>query len=211
MKRVLSVIMFTVLLISGTASPSFAAMGYYLGVDLLGNVVLGDFDGVDAPDVDPGGGFGLVIGYGLTPFSAIELNGNVTQHEVQVISGGPVFDATYSGLTLSLKFNLMPDHVHQPFVRLGGGYYLLTIDDPVLSSSTRLSGMGGEVGLGMDYYLFTNFSIGLGVTQRFIRYDKSTRLGQSTTISPSLVGDTTSANINFVYHFGPGYGDLGGF
>ena len=211
MKRVLSMFILGSLLISGTASGAFAASGYYFGVDLLGNVVGGDFDGGIAPEVDPGGGFGLIIGHGLTPFFAIELNGNVTQHDVQIVSGGPIFDATHSALTMSLKFNLMPDHVHQPFIRVGGGVYLLTIDDPVLSSSARWKGIGGEVGLGMDYYLFTNFSIGLGVTQRFIQYNKFSQFGQSTTLSPSLVGDTTSANINFVYHFGPGYGDLGGY
>ena len=211
MKRVLSMFMLSGLLVFGTASSSLASMGYYLGINLLGSVILGDFDDAVAPEIDPGGGFGLVIGDGLTPFFAIELNGSMTKHEIQVAAGAPIFDVTHNALTLSLKVNLMPDHVHQPFIRVGVGAYLLTIDDPAISSSARLFGIGAEVGFGLDYYLFPRFSIGGGVTQRFIRYNRLTEFSQSSTIDPALVGDATSANINFVYHFGPGYGDWDNF
>ena len=211
MKRVLSIALLSTFLISGFASGASAASGYYLGFNILGSMVGGDFDGGLAPEIDPGAGLGLVLGYGLTPFFAMELNANSAVHDIKVAPGAQAVEATQSSLTFSFKVNIYPDHPTQPFIRMGGGFYMLALDDPVYTSHQKWTGLGGEIEIGVDFYIFPNFSIGTGLTQRLIKYDKFAQFGVSTPIEPALVGDTTSATVNFVYHLGPGYGDWGGF
>ncbi len=50
--------------------PAFAREGLYLGVQLPYDDIQGDFDDNLAPSVDPGIGNGVIVGYGITPYSS---------------------------------------------------------------------------------------------------------------------------------------------
>ena len=63
-------------------------------------------------------------------------------------------------------------HPFRPFVQAGWGWYAIMLDVTSDRDRVRLQGSGPDVGLGFDYFMNNHASLGLGVAERFIRYDR---------------------------------------
>jgi opacity protein-like surface antigen len=177
-----------------------AKEGFYLGANILHNTIDGDFNGTDGPEADPGFGLGLILGYGFRTGFAIQLDLNGSAHDSPASTGSGTADAGLGALILGLKYNFLADKELQPFVRAGVGGFGFVIEDP-LAGDVKLRGAGFDLGIGADYYLNPHFSIGAGISRRFIKYDEVEAEGITEDLDPKVKGDTTSLNIDFVYHF----------
>ncbi|MBI3804057.1 MAG: porin family protein [Nitrospirae bacterium] len=176
-----------------------AKEGFYLGGELLYNSIDGDFDGTKGPDSDNGGGIGLILGYGLTPGFSLEIDWNASVHTAEVVRGATPSDAGLGAFILALKYNFLSHQPLQPFLRAGIGGYAFIVKDP--RGDLKLTGSGFDLGGGVDYYVAPHFSIGAGVSRRFIEYRKIDFLGRKANLSPKISGDTTSLEVDFIYHF----------
>lgn len=176
--------------VAATAQVGSAKEGFYIGGEYIFNIIGGDVDGVDN-----GIGPGLILGYAFTPAFAFQLNFNATGHEAD----GD--DAGLGAFILGLKYNFLSDQEFQPFIRAGYGGYALIIE--TTGGDTEFTGNGFDVGVGADYYVNPNLSIGLGVTRRLIRFKEvdSPNPLLDGDLDPELKGDTTSINLNFAWHF----------
>lgn len=63
-------------------------------------------------------------------------------------------------------------HPFRPFVQAGWGLYSTRVDVTSDEDQIRLKGNGPDVGLGFDYFVNERSSLGLAVTERFVRYDR---------------------------------------
>lgn len=177
-----------------------AKEGFYFGGEVLYNVIDGDFDGINGPDADPGPGLGLVLGYGFTDAFALQLDWNVTLHNAAIEEGTPISDAGYGAFILGFKYHFMTDRTVQPFFRAGVGVFSFKIEDP-LNGDLVLNGKGFDLGLGADYALSDSFSIGAGISRRFVDYDEFKIQGIHGDLEPKVSGDTISLDVEFIFHF----------
>ena len=203
-RKLVLVALFSGLLLTGRVSAVSAAQGFYLGGDILYSMIAGDFNGVDGPEADPGAGFGLVVGYGFTPAFSFQIDWNATVHDSQVVTGDPTSDGGFGAFILGFKLSFQVDQPFQPFLHLGWGSFAFVMDDPAIGD-VELTGTGFDIGIGADYYTNPNFSFGFGVSRRFIDYDELKIFGNTGSLSPEVKGDSTTIDLNFVYHFGAGW------
>ncbi len=173
MKRL---VLFAALAIVLSATPAVAKEGFYLGV----NVIFNDFSG-DISYIDTGNGLGIRGGYGLNRYLSFEAGLFKTTHDV---SGGGSVDFEGGTLDAKLNFPLTGSHI-EPYILAGIGTY--TLDRPGGSTD----GSGGQLGIGMDIYLFPELNFNVGLTRRNITFDTT----------PELKGKVTSLDFGFTYHF----------
>lgn len=174
MKKILIVI---VLAITLMASPAIAKQGFYLGVNLLFN----DFSG-DINNLDSGNGLGLRGGIGLNRYLSFEAAIFKTDHD---INGGGTAD--FTGATIDAKLNLPLTGSHiEPYIFGGVGSY--TLDYPGQS----IDGNGGQLGIGMDIYLFPELNFNVGLTRRNITFDQP---------GGDVKAKVTTLDFGLTYHF----------
>lgn len=192
--------MIAVIFIVSPVEKALSKEGFYLGGNILYNNIDGDFDGINGPEADPGLGIGLIAGYAFIPSFAFQINWNASVHDSALFTGAIPSDGGFGAFILGLKYNFLSDQTLQPFIRGGWGGFAFTIKDPIVGD-VDLTGTGFDLGLGLDYYANPHFSIGGGVSRRFIKYDEIEMQGTKEGLSPKVNGDTTSLDISFVYHF----------
>jgi hypothetical protein len=177
MKRTLLLIALAMTLI---ATPAMAKEGFYLGV----NVLFNDFSG-DINDLDSGSGLGLRGGYGLNRYLAFEATIFKTNHDVKNGSG----TVDFKGGTIDAKLTLPLSGSHiEPYLLGGVGSYKLD------GSGISTNGTGGQLGIGMDIYLFPELNFNVGLTRRNITFD-------STATTPETKGKVTTLDFGLTYHF----------
>lgn len=187
MKRTISSVFFSALLVFGMTTAAFAKEGFYLGLQVPYNMVDGDFDNTTMPEVDPGAGFGLIAGYTFIPSLSIEIDWSGSSHK----SAGATIGL--GEFTLNGKFSFMTNEL-QPYLFAGVGAFTLGDD------SLTLGGTGYNLGLGADYYVNPNISFGAGLIRKFITYDDVVK-PSGYTLSKDIKGDTTSIRFDVSYHF----------
>ena len=112
MKRIISVIMISVLMIWGFSTSVFAKEGFYLGAGVPYNTTGGDFEGntlligpsdiIIQPKIDGGFGFGIMAGYGFNPAWALEFSSLASSHDAEFI--GASGDVKYSVFNIDLRY-----------------------------------------------------------------------------------------------------------
>ncbi len=178
MKR--SVALLLVLAAFVIASPVQAKEGFYLGANVLFNDFSGDIDNLDS-----GNGLGLRGGFGLNRYLSFEAGIFKTDHDLKNGTG----TADFKGGTIDAKlsFPLTGSHI-EPYIFGGVGTYTLVYP------GQTLDGKGGQLGIGMDIYLFPELSFNVGLARRNITFD-------ATGATPELKGKVTTLDFGFTYHF----------
>jgi hypothetical protein len=173
-------LLLTILAAALIATPAMAKEGFYLGANVLFNDFSGDIDNLDS-----GNGLGLRGGYGLNKYLAFEAAVFKTNHDVK--NGGGTVD--FKGGTIDAKLNLPLTGSHiEPYLLGGVGTYKLD------GAGESLDGKGGQIGIGMDIYLFPELNFNVGLTRRNITFD-------STSTTPELKTKVTTLDFGITYHF----------
>ena len=159
MKRVLFMMVLALTLV---ASPAIAKEGFYLGVNVLFNDISGEI--TNGATIDTGNGLGLRGGYGLNRYLAFELGLFSTDHDYT--AGGSTSSVDFKGGTIDAKLSLPLTGSHiEPYLQAGVGKY--TIEGNGYSHD----GTGGQIGIGIDIYLFPELNFNVGIMRRNITFD----------------------------------------
>lgn len=177
------------------ASVASAKEGFYIGGQIPYNMVKGDFDDTTWPKLKSGAGFGLIAGYTFPINLAVEVDYAASRHQSDSkwITGS----AGLAEFSLNGKYSFMTTEL-QPYILAGVGSFA-TGQFVSTTGSFILLGTGYNLGVGADYYVSPNVSIGAGIIQKFITYTKTDN--SSVTLSKDIKGDTTSVRFDVAYHF----------
>ncbi len=179
MKRIVVLMLIVAAVIA--AAPAQAKEGLYLGA----NVVFNNFSG-DLSSLDSGNGLGLRGGIGIGRYFALEAGLFRSDHDLKNGTGTADFKA--GTIDAKLNFPLTGSHI-EPYILGGVGTYRLD-----LPGQTQLDGKGGQLGIGIDIYLFPELNLNVGLERRNVTFD-------ATATNPELKGKVTSLDFGLTYHF----------
>lgn len=180
-----------VLLLTLTPQLTHAHQGFSVGIQGIGNFFLTDSN----PDLSIGPGGGIFFDYRFNQRWSIETDLFVTLHDGQGVSSGDNDIFLLGVPTVELKFYLRgKENRVDPYILAGLGVYVLT--EGTVSNNTGGVGLGGNFGLGVDFYVLDRLSLGLAAKFRPIAIIQGN--SQSTgLINFGMIG-------NLVWHFGGG-------
>ncbi|OGQ04120.1 MAG: hypothetical protein A3F82_07245 [Deltaproteobacteria bacterium RIFCSPLOWO2_12_FULL_44_12] len=167
------------------SNPVNAAGNFTIGIGPIGNIYLTD----RRPDLSPGIGALVYFDYRWSP----ELSTTATV--MMLVQGGTGADrgennVVFLGIpTFDVKYYFMKNPSHwDPYAAVGVGYYAVTA-----GSRNRgvASGLGAQIGGGLDYYLTSKISLGVATTFRSVALLGS---GSTGSFPLSFLG-------NFGFHF----------
>ncbi len=203
------------LLLLGMTSEVLAKQGFYLGVGIPYNTIGGDFDGktlligandfIILPEIDGGLGLGILLGYGFTKEVALELSYFGTSHNAKFLGGSG--DVDYSVFNLDLKYSFLTERPTQPYLLFGLGFNQIVVKDGSVDFFTgevgdgTFTGLGFNLGAGVDHYFTPHFSVGAGLIYRIVRYDEAEGVTDSGSIDDELNGDGFGLVLSTAYHF----------
>lgn len=171
------------------STPAQARAGWSVGAIGMGNFFLTRSN----PDLKIGPGGGLFFEYRFNQRWGIETDFFITVHNGQNASTGDNGIYFLGVPSLELKFYMLPRETWvDPYVLVGLGVYVLT--EGSISNNTAGAGLGGNVGLGVDFYVLKNLSIGLAAKFRPIA------IIQGNSQSTGLINFGMAGNVAF--HFG---------
>jgi len=138
-------------------SPSLQArQGWSIGAQGIGNFFLTDSN----PDLKIGPGGGLFFDYRFNQRWALETDLFVSFHDGQGVSSGDNGMLLLGVPTIELKFYLRgTENNIDPYLLAGLGVYVLTEGD--ISNNSGGVGLGGNFGVGVDFYVLQRLSLGL--------------------------------------------------
>jgi hypothetical protein len=188
-------------------SPAVAKEGLSIGGSYSYTNIYGHsqdlFDDSYFRSLSKGSGWGLQVGWGLNDYLAIETSLSRSYHGTRLLGFTNFERQVLEGESLILKFN--PDYLlnlfditrpqllknMEPSIFIGGGLY--QIGD---SGGTYYKGSGIEFGIGLDWYLTSNVSVGAVFRERNITFDKGE-------LSSGRDADvmTITFDIGIAYHF----------
>jgi len=127
--------------------------------------------------IDNGYGAGISVAWTLPIRSlrqrqqalAFEFGAEVSLHETAGWFGGVGlfgYDVTQWRIPFGLKWSFMTDRPFEPYLCFGTEYHVFIIDAP---GAPDLSGWGGYLGLGFDYYFGRRLTFGLAMEARMGR------------------------------------------
>jgi len=175
------VILLWVLALAVIATPATAKEGFYLGVNVLFNDISGEYN---SPEwMDSGNGLGLRAGIGLNRYLAFEAGLWKTDHDMKFGTGS----ADLTGATIDAKLNLpLSGSQIEPYIQAGVGSY------EVSQNGFSEDGKGGQLGIGMDIYLFPELSFNVGLMRRNITFEHNNN---------DIKAKVTTLDFGFTYHF----------
>ncbi len=188
-------IVFCLMMLVAMASVASAKEGFYIGGQIPYNMVKGDFDDTTGPKLKSGAGFGLIAGYTFPINLAVEVDYAASSHQSD--STGLTGSVALAEFSLNGKYSFMTTEL-QPYILAGVGSFAMGKFDSS-AGSFILSGTGYNLGVGADYYVNPNISIGAGIIQKFITFTKTDN--SNVTLSKNIKGDTTSIRFDVTYHF----------
>lgn len=187
-------IMVCLMMLVAMASVANAKEGFYIGAQVPYNMIGGDFDDKTMPKVDDGAGIGLIAGYAFIPSFALEIDYSATSHKWK--SGGQSGTIGMAELSLNGKYSFLTASELQPYLFAGIGSFAIG------DSSLMLGGTGYNLGIGADYYVSPNVSIGAGLMRKIITYNKVLESDPAgAVLLKDVKGDTTSIRLDVAYHF----------
>ena len=159
------------------ATPAMAKEGLYLGIYIPFDSFSGD------TNLDSGNGLGLRGGYGFGRYFSIE--GTLFKSNIDM--KGTNQTADFKGGTIDAKLHLPLTGSHfEPYAMIGVGGYKI-------QNSSEIKGIGGQLGFGVDIYVFPELSFNVGFTSTSITFDEGTPVNLDATVRTFDVG--------FIYHF----------
>jgi hypothetical protein len=166
-----------------------ARTGWSVGGQGIGNFFLTDSN----PDLGIGPGGGIMVDYRFNQRWSLETDLFVSFHDGEGISNGDNNMYLLGVPTVELKFYLRGQENNiDPYLLAGLGVYVLT--EGSVSNNSGGVGLGGNFGMGVDFYLLRRLS--LGVAAKFRPMALIQGNSQSTgLINFGLIG-------NLVFHFG---------
>jgi hypothetical protein len=159
------------------ATPALAKDGLYLGL----YVPFDSFSGDVA--LDSGNGLGLRGGIGFGRYFSIE--GTLFRSDVDVKGTNQTADFKGGTIDAKLHFPLSGSHM-EPYIMLGIGSYKI-------ENSTTIKGNGGQLGFGVDFYMFPELSFNAGFTSTAITFDEGT--------PGDLDATVRTFDFGLIYHF----------
>lgn len=112
------------------------------------------------PELDPGVGGYLYFDYRWSPQISTQISILVTTQDGKGPDDGDNGIEFLSIPTFDIKYYLLSSESHiDPYVMAGIGLY--AVSEGTTSNGTFAVGMGGDVGVGADYYLTEKWSLGL--------------------------------------------------
>jgi outer membrane protein W len=138
-----------------------AREGFSVGAQVIGNFFLTD----GTPDLDPGIGGGLYFDYRFNQRWSIETDLFVSFHDGTGVSAGDNNQMLLGVPTVELKFYLRgKENSIDPYLLAGLGVYVLT--EGSIGNNSSGVGLGGNFGMGVDFYVLDSFSLGLAAKFR---------------------------------------------
>lgn len=184
--------------------------GFFVGISAIYAQIGGDFDGntaftatdgfttVDAvvPELDPGYGGRLAGGY-RWKWAAVEASIERSQLDGSDVAGDS-FDAVYTSFDVDGRLFLpSPSPRLKPSVIGGIALPFLDVEDGavqtdgfgVTQKDSRFSGLGFDLGVGLDFYVTPHWSIDLLALYRWNRFDHLEAGAFDDDLPSSLSGD----------------------
>lgn len=187
--KAMGVFFILLFLIPGVPKVSEAREGFSIGAQGIGNFFLTDSN----PDLKIGPGGGLFFDYRFNQRWSIETDLFFSIHDGGGISAGDNNQILLGVPTVELKFYLRGQENNvDPYILAGLGVYILT--EGSISNNTGGVGLGGNFGVGADFYVLHGLSLGLVAKFRPIA------LIQGNSRSAGLINFGLIGNI--VWHFG---------
>lgn len=149
---------------------NWGRMGVYLGIGVLGNFFL-DTGANISQTYSGGGGFSILVGARLGGFIALELGYFAAFQESQTTSNSSasISSATLQSIGLDAKVYLAPAlRRFEPFLQIGIGAYIMSEN-----FKEELTGVGIDLGGGIDIRIVEHFGIGLRLLYRGFYVDNS--------------------------------------
>lgn len=185
------VLVLTTALCALIGRPAEARQGFAIGLGPIGNIFLVD----TIPVMDPGIGGHVFFNYRFHEQLAFETTFLMTTQDGTNVSAGDNGILFLGMPTFDIKFYFLKDDPRwDPYISTGLGVYWLT--EGSVGNSTGGVGLGAQLGVGFDFYLSQQISLGFAGVFRSIGL--ITNLGTpsaSTAVFPySLLG-------NVAFHF----------
>ncbi len=137
------------------AQKSDARQGFAVGVGPVGNIFLID----TVPILDPGVGGHVYFNYRFAEQVAFETTFLISSQDGTNVSNGDTGILFLGMPTLDLKYYFLTDDPRwDPYAVLGVGTYWVT--EGSIGNATGGLGLGAQMGVGFDYYLSDQFSLG---------------------------------------------------
>ncbi|MBI5745738.1 MAG: outer membrane beta-barrel protein [Nitrospirae bacterium] len=220
-KKLISAIWISIVVFFFITTTVSAKEGFYLGLGLPYNTIDGDFKGnsvlsghndlIIIPDIDGAFGVGLLFGYvthyGFAPDQLFAIEGSflLSVHDAEFQGQRGTVD--YSLVNFDLKYLFMTSKAIEPYLLIGISLADLTIENGAVSLTTGkegdalLTGVGLNLGIGLDYYLTKNISLGTGVIYRIISYDIAEGVEDKSGIKDGFSGSGLGIILSTAYHF----------
>lgn len=181
----------SLLILTLFAQTSFAKVGPSVGLMALGNFFLTE----SQPDLKIGPGGGLLFDYRFNQHWSVETDLFFSLHSGKGTFTGDKNIYLIGAPTFELKFYPRSrENSLDPYLLAGFGVYVLT--EGTLDQNRGGVGVGGNFGMGVDFYLLERLSLGLAAKFRPIAVIQGN--SQSTgLINFGMIG-------NLIWHFGSG-------
>ncbi len=168
--------------------------GPYVSVYLAWGTIEGDFDDsvigsltdstpdlIALPEMDPGVGFAVGLGYRITQELAVEVSYEFMEHTTDAAwgTGVPVGDAMIQSFSVNAKYFLLTDGPIQPLVLVGLYIPWLDIDNGSLRESDLVAGdssmwgIGANIGGGLNFYLSPKVALTAEAGLRLVFYTRA--------------------------------------
>lgn len=129
---------------------------FHVGIGLHGTSVMGSSDSGITEGLDSGAGFDIGFGWRIAPTVSLDFNWMMSFHDASDGSAGP--EAALMHFSMDGRFFLTDrSRQTQPYILAGLGAYILGRDAWEFDT---LTGVGFQLGAGVDLYLSKNVSIG---------------------------------------------------
>lgn len=205
----------TLIMLLAVTTDASAKEGFYIAAGTTYNTIQGDFNGnsslvgltdeIIIPDIKSAFGLDISAGYGINDAVAFELDWTRTEHSGTWL--GLTGDVTVTSISLNSKVNFRPDDVLQPYLLYGISHNELLIKKGAASTFTlvsgdaELSGIGYNLGAGIDNYFTPHISLSLSLMYHYIDYTEAEGLQESGKIDDGLNGSGFSFLLSTAYHF----------
>lgn len=135
---------------------------FHVGIGLHGTSVMGSSDSGITEGLDSGAGFDIGFGWRIAPTVSLDFNWMMSFHDAGDGSAGP--EAALMHFSMDGRFFLTDrSRQTQPYILAGLGAYILGRDAWEFDT---LTGVGFQLGAGVDLYLSKHVSIGGKVLYR---------------------------------------------
>ncbi len=175
---------------SGSSNSGTAVGNFAVKIGPVGNFYIVDSN----TQLDPGIGGFIAFDYRFHPRFSMEVGVMATLQDGTGISNGDNDIILFGLPTFDLKYYFLGESRWDPYALLGFGLYYLT--EGSVNNGSAAFGVGANIGLGLDYYITSQFSVGMSAIFRPIAMIESVNGPNNGSAQFPF-----SAAANFAYHF----------